>query len=46
MTNKLMYLLSPEGKTVFYIPGVEVVHTVHAPLTLPGEARTQVSTQV
>jgi len=31
-----MYLLSPEGKTVFFIPGVEVVHRVAAPITLPG----------
>jgi len=31
-----MYLLSPEGKTVFFIPGVEVVHRVPAPITLPG----------
>ena len=29
-----MYLLSPEGKTVFFIPGVEVVHTTTAPLHL------------
>jgi len=41
-----MYLLSPEGKTVFYIPGVEVVHAVEAPISLPGEARAQVSPQV
>ena len=32
-----MYLLSPEGKTVFYIPGVEVVHTVSTPINLPDE---------
>merc|ERR1711878_170147 len=34
----LMYLLSPEGKTVFYIPGVEVVHKVSTPINLPDEA--------
>ena len=33
-----MYLLSPEGKTVFYIPGVEVVHKVSTPINLPDEA--------
>jgi len=32
-----MYLLSPEGKTVFFIPGVEVVHTVPAPINIPGD---------
>merc|ERR1712051_98654 len=36
--QKLMYLLSPEGKTVFYIPGVEVVHKVSSPINLPDEA--------
>merc|ERR1712184_195969 len=36
--QQLMYLLSPEGKTVFYIPGVEVVHTVSTPINLPDEA--------
>jgi len=30
-----MYLLSPEGKTVFFIPGVEVVHRVTEALSLP-----------
>merc|ERR1712226_338078 len=35
--QQLMYLLSPEGKTVFYIPGVEVVHTVSTPINLPDE---------
>jgi hypothetical protein len=30
-----MYLLSPEGKTVFVIPGVEIVHTLPAPVKLP-----------
>merc|ERR1712110_999318 len=29
---------SPEGKTVFYIPGVEVVHKVSTPINLPDEA--------
>merc|ERR1712224_930825 len=33
-----MYLLSPEGKTVFYIPGVEVVHKVSTPINLPEES--------
>jgi len=33
--HRSMYLLSPEGKTVFFIPGVEVVHRVPAPITLP-----------
>merc|ERR1712110_370751 len=37
--QQLMYLLSPEGKTVFYIPGVEVVHKVSSPINLPDEAR-------
>merc|ERR1712212_322980 len=32
--QQLMYLLSPEGKTVFYIPGVEVVHKVSTPINL------------
>merc|ERR1712088_313184 len=32
------YLLSPEGKTVFYIPGVEVVHKVSTPINLPEES--------
>merc|ERR1712119_171181 len=36
--QQLMYLLSPEGKTVFYIPGVEVVHKVSSPINLPDEA--------
>merc|ERR1712212_907787 len=36
--QQLMYLLSPEGKTVFYIPGVEVVHKVSTPINLPDEA--------
>merc|ERR1712088_753507 len=35
--QQLMYLLSPEGKTVFYIPGVEVVHKVSTPINLPDE---------
>merc|ERR1711874_483062 len=35
--QQLMYLLSPEGKTVFYIPGVKVVHTVSTPINLPDE---------
>ena len=39
-----MYLLSPEGKTVFYIPGVEVVHKVSTPINLPNnEAASKVS---
>jgi len=32
-----MYLLSPEGKTVFIIPGVEIVHTLPASVKLPVE---------
>merc|ERR1711936_908760 len=36
--QQLMYLLSPEGKTMGYIPGVEVVHTVSTPINLPDEA--------
>merc|ERR1712213_279140 len=36
--QQLMYLLSPEGKTVFYIPGVEVVHKVSTPINLPEES--------
>merc|ERR1711923_18154 len=32
-----MYLLSPEGKTLFLIPGVEVVHKAPAPLNIPEE---------
>merc|ERR1712193_505191 len=36
--QQLMYLLSPEGKTVFYIPGVEVVHKVSTPINLPDES--------
>merc|ERR1712018_59779 len=36
--QQLMYLLSPEGKTVFFIPGVEVVHKVSTPINLPDEA--------
>merc|ERR1712079_898282 len=36
--QQLMYLLSPEGKTVFYIPGVEVVHKVSTPMGLPDES--------
>merc|ERR1712018_407498 len=35
--QQLMYLLSPEGKTVFFIPGVEVVHKVSTPINLPDE---------
>jgi len=30
-----MYLLSPEGGTLFYIPGVEVVHKAPAPIVIP-----------
>jgi transcription factor AP-1 len=30
-----MYLLSPEGETVFVIPGVEIVHTLPANIKLP-----------
>jgi len=30
-----MYLLSPEGKTVFIIPGVEIVHTLPDTVKLP-----------
>ena len=41
--QQLMYLLSPEGKTVFYIPGVEVVHKVSTPINLPNEAASKVS---
>merc|ERR1712098_899668 len=33
----LMYLLSPEGGTLFFIPGVEVVHKTPAPLIIPEE---------
>merc|ERR1712147_314852 len=36
--QQLMYLLSPEGKTVFYIPGVEGVHKVSTPINLPEES--------
>merc|ERR1712203_895370 len=36
--QQLMYPLFPEGKTVFYIPGVEVVHKVSTPINLPDEA--------
>merc|ERR1712013_890415 len=36
--QQLMYLLSPEGKTVFHIPGVEVVHKVSTPINLPDES--------
>merc|ERR1712211_183821 len=36
--QQLMYLLSPEGKPVFYIPGVEVVHKVSTPINLPEES--------
>merc|ERR1711963_452500 len=36
--QQLMYLLSPEGKTVFYIPGGEVVHKVSTPINLPEES--------
>merc|ERR1719266_2044738 len=32
-----MYLLSPEAKTVFIIPGVEIVHTMPAGVKLPME---------
>merc|ERR1712038_934468 len=32
-----MYLLSPEAKTVFIIPGVEIVHTIPAGVKLPME---------
>ena len=38
-----MYLLSPEGKTVFFIPGVEVVHTTTAPLHLSEDFSAKVS---
>lgn len=30
-----MYLLSPEGETVFVIPGVEIVHTLPADIKFP-----------
>merc|ERR1712172_382764 len=40
--QQLMYLLSPEGKTVFYIPGVEVVHKVSTPINLPNEAASKI----
>jgi len=32
-----MYLLSPEGGTLFFIPGVEVVHKAPAPILFPPE---------
>ena len=38
-----MYLLSPEGKTVFFIPGVEVVHTTTTPLHLSEDFTAKVS---
>merc|ERR1712098_516346 len=34
---KCMYLLSPEGGTLFFIPGVEVVHKAPAPILFPPE---------
>jgi len=35
--SKCMYLLSPEGGTLFFIPGVEVVHKAPAPILFPPE---------
>merc|ERR1711953_1088450 len=43
--QQLMYLLSPEGKTVFYIPGVEVVHKVSTPINLPEESNKNLKVQ-
>lgn len=37
-----MYLLSPEGGTLFYIPGVEVVHKAPAPIVIPEEKKIEV----
>jgi len=37
-----MYLLSPEGKTVIHIPGVEVVHSIQAPINIPGNRLVQI----
>jgi len=33
-----MYLLSPEGGTLFYIPGVEVVHKATTPINIPSDS--------
>merc|ERR1711951_311993 len=33
-----MYLLSPEGGTLFYIPGVEVVHKAPTPIKIPADS--------
>jgi len=41
-----MYLLSPGGETLFLIPGVEVVHKVPAPITIPEEARGKITTKI
>jgi len=37
-----MYLLSPEGKTVFIIPGVEIVHTLPSDVKFPVEKKEQI----
>merc|ERR1719450_1531238 len=37
-----MYLLSPEGKTVIHIPGVEVVHSIQEPINIPGNRLVQI----
>merc|ERR1712121_135552 len=36
------YLLSPEGKTVIHIPGVEVVHSIQDPINIPGNRLVQI----
>merc|ERR1712112_611926 len=33
---------SPEGKTVIHIPGVEVVHSIQAPINIPGNRLVQI----
>jgi len=39
--QSLMYLLSPEGNTLFVIPGVEVVHKAPTPIIIPGRTETK-----
>jgi len=41
-----MYLLSPEGETLFFIPGVEVVHKVPTPVNIPREAKHKMKSEV
>merc|ERR1712123_332498 len=45
-SENYMYLLSPGGETLFFIPGVEVVHKVPAPINIPAETKGKLDNKI